>query len=53
MYYANRLVLTIGYDEECNEGCSYKYKYYDITNNKKEITIPYKGAEYNELTFYE
>ena len=51
LYYANRLVLTIGYDEVCEGGCIYKYKYYDITNGKKEIKIPYQGAEYNELHF--
>lgn len=53
LYYANRLVLAIGYDEVCDGGCTYKFHYYDLTNNKKEISIPFRGDAYNELTFYE
>lgn len=44
--FGEKVVLSLGKEVSCKEGCSYSYESYDLKNNKQKIELPL-GSNFN------
>ncbi len=52
-FVGDNLLLTVGTNEKCEEGCSYDFKTYNITKEHKEMDYQLEITGYNQGLFLE
>lgn len=52
-FIGDNLLLTVGLNEKCEEGCSYDYKTYNLSKDHKEMDYQLEITGYNQGLFLE